>query len=464
MIKYGIEKIFVLMALIFGLLYVFILPPFQSVDEGNHFFRVYQLSAGNIVSVNIAPKGTVHNNDSVGDYIPSSIPAYYADYESFIKNIDKKQTLSNLKADFSRKLEPENAKFTPFANTSLYSPVCYISQLPGVILAKTFTDNLAIIYYAGRLCNLLVYCLLIFWALRVIPFFKLPLMLLAICPMSLSLAGSYTCDVAVLGLNFLWIAYILKFLVKEERDITKTVVLAVLGFLITMSKSYILLLPLCFLISPKKYKNIGNYIISMCTIILSVVLSGFIWYLMSKGLTLNMNNTVADSAGQIAFIKSHPITYIWILFKTFIVKTPRLLITMIGVLGWQDTKLDWSTYILYPVLIYFSIFSDNFKFEFCKWQKILVCFTLFSGIVLTYTSLYIMWSPVANPVILGLNGKYFIPLMLPLFLLFKKSNAKYDFEKISIFVFWALILILATSELSLLHRFYNITPQLYYKV
>lgn len=462
--KYSIEKIFVLFALFFGILYVFILPPFQSVDEGNHFFRVWQIKSGSFVSKNISPVGIVHNNDSVGDYIPVSISKFYSDYEPFIKNIDKKQNFDNIKYDFSRSIEKENTKFTPFVNTSLYSPICYLSQLPGVILANMFTDNLAIIYYSGRLCNLFIYCLLIFWALRVIPFFKLPLMLMAVCPMSLSLASAYTCDVAVLGLNFLWIAYICKFLTQKCDDKYKTAVLCTLAFLITLSKSYVLLLPLFFLLSRKNYDSLKNYILSAICVIITIILSGFIWYLLSHGLNLNMNNTVADSANQIIFIKSHPFLYIWILFKTFIIKTPRLLITMIGVLGWQDTKLDWSTYILYPILVYFAVKSDNFNFKLEGWQKILILLTIITGTILTYTSLYIMWSPVANSVILGLNGKYFIPLMLPLFLLFKNKKSKYDYNTVLKCTVILLLMILVSSELSLLHRFYDITPQLYYKI
>ena len=75
-----------------------------------------------------------------------------------------------------------------------------------------------------------------------------------------------------------------------------------------------------------------------------------------------------------------------------------------------------------------------------------------------------MWTPVGNSVVLGLNGKYFIPLMMPMFLLFKTSKAKYDYNSVKYAIVVALILILASSELSLLHRFYNITPQLYYKI
>ena len=137
---------------------------------------------------------------------------------------------------------------------------------------------------------------------------------------------------------------------------------------------------------------------------------------------------------------------------------------MIGVLGWQDTKLDWITYIAYPVLIYFAVRADNFDFKLEKWQKVLIGAVLIAGTVITYTSLYIMWSPVGNSVVLGLNGKYFIPLMLPLCLIFKNSIAKYDYEKVKLAIIIAVILILASSELSLLHRFYNITPQLYYKI
>ena len=460
----NIEKIFIVLTLIFGFLYVFILPPFQSVDEGNHFFRTYQIADGNFVSKNISNEIDTSNNQYIGDYIPLSLFEYYTNYEPFIKNIDKKQNFENIIRDFKTNIDSEEKKFVSLLNTSLYSPVCYLSQLPGVILAKSFTNNLAIVYYFGRLSNLLIYCLLIFWALRIIPFYKLPLMLLALCPMSLSLAGAYTSDVMVFGLNFLWIAYILKFIVSKERDFVKIFILSTLAFLITISKSYILLLPLYFLIPVNNYKNKRNYFISMFCVIFSVILSGFIWYSLSKGLTLNMNNAVSDSSSQIEFIKLHPINYIWILLKTFIVKTPRLLITMIGVLGWQDTKLDWSTYILYPVMVYFAIFSDNFKFEFLKWQKYLILITIITGIVLTYTSLYIMWSPVANPLILGLNGKYFIPLMMPLFLLFKKSQPKYDYTITLKYVSPVVILILFTSELSLLYRFYNLTPQLYYKV
>ena len=460
MIKdFSLEKLFVLIALFFGILFVFILPPFQSVDEGMHFFRTYQISEGKFISQNI--------EGAVGDEIPASLSKFYEMYVPFIRNIDKKTGISDIKRDLLFPLNKEEKVFTRFTNTSLYSPVCYISQLPGVIAGKIAGLSLGGLYYLGRISNLISYCLLVFFALIITPFFKCPMFLLALMPMSLSLAGAYTCDVAVLGLNFLWMAVILKVMTLPQKVTFSNkwvIILAVLGLLISLSKSYILLLPLIFLLPPKFFNTKKDYFISTLGI-LAVAIAGLaFWSFCIRGLSLDMNNSFANSAMQMEFIKSHPFAYIFVLIKTFFVKTPRLLITMIGVLGWQDTKLDWITYIAYPVLMYFAVCADNFDFKPERWQKILIWIVLIAGTIITYTSLYIMWSPVGNSVILGLNGKYFIPLMLPLCLIFKNSIAKYDYDKVKLAIIIAVILILASSELSLLHRFYNITPKLYYKI
>ncbi|MBQ2611212.1 DUF2142 domain-containing protein, partial [bacterium] len=380
-----LEKIFILITLVFGFFYTLTLPPFQSVDEGMHFYRTYQISQGRFIAQNIDGK--------VGDYLPKDLSEFYKTYEPFIKNIDRKQTLDNIKKDFKYIADDNDLVFTQFTNTALYSPVCYVSQLPGVLVGKMLKLPLVGIYYLGRLSNLISYCFLIFLALKLAPFFRLPMFLLALMPMSLSLAGAYTCDVAVLGLNFIWMAMILRLLEKDECQRKDIIWMSVIAFLITLSKSYILLLPLVFLIPMSKFKNKKDYILSLCLILIAALTAGAIWYLSSKGLKLDMNEVFADSAMQKLFIMSHPFEFIGVLIKTFFVKTPRLYITMIGVLGWQDTKLDWITYIVYPVLLYFAVFADTSKFILNRWQKLIVLADLLFGIVLTYTSLYIMWSP-----------------------------------------------------------------------
>lgn len=458
--NWAIEKIFLIISLVFGFLYILILPPFQSVDEGAHFFRTFQISQGKFLAKNI--------NNQIGDALPTSLTIFQNNYAPLIKNIEKKTNLKEIKNTFSIKTAPEIKQFTEFPNTALYSPICYISQIVGVITGNCISNRLAIAFYLGRLCNLLFYCLIVYYAIKIIPFYKIPLLCLAVMPMSLSLASAYSSDVMVLGLNFLWIALLLKILTNKSKlykfKDKEIFYLILTSLFITLSKTYILALPLIFLLPVSKFKTKRDYILSISTICVSSFAALLCWMLLIKGLTLNMNNAIANPELQSAFIKAHPIQYIGIMLKTFLAKTPRLYITMVGVLGWQDTVLDYFTYFIYPFLIYFGIRIDEYNFQLAKWQKSVIGITILIGVLITYTSLYIMWSPVANNVILGLNGKYFIPLMLPLFLLFKSPKSKYNFEIIKYVIIIILIFILLSSEVSLLHRFYDITPNLYYKI
>lgn len=373
--KFSIESLFLAITFVFGLLYVFLLPPFQSVDEGMHFFRSYQISEGHFVAKN--------SDGLIGDELPTSLSNFYDAYYPFIKNIDRKSSTQEFLGNFNLKINPQERSFTQFTNTALYSPVCYVSQTVGIFLGKFFSNNLGVTYYLGRISNLIFYCLFVYLALLIAPFFKLPIFLLATLPMSLSLAGAYTCDVAVLGLNFIWFALILRMLVSDDIKISGISVkkyhlpiFMVLAFLITLTKSYVLLLPLIFLVLPKHL----------------------------------------------------------------------------------NSKKEYFT------LIFGVIFSDKYDFRLSKLQKTIALLTVLFGVILTYTSLYIMWTPVGNSVVLGLNGKYFIPLMLPFLLLFKNGAGRYDFETVKLVIIIAIVVILISSDFSLLHRFYNMTPQLYYKI
>lgn len=455
----AIEKIFLLLAALFGFLYVFILPPFQSVDENTHFYRAYQISQGSFVSKNI--------NTQIGDELPSSLSNFFNNHMRLIRNIDEKMNSETIKNNFQIKTEPQNIKFTEFRNTSLYSPTCYISQVPGILLGNILSDRIAVTFYLGRLCNLLFYIILAYFAIKTIPFYKIPLLCIALMPMTLSLASAYTSDVILFGLSFLWVSILLNILTNSEKlkiFSRKILYLTIISVFISLSKFYILLLPLIFILPASKFCSKKDYIGSILMIVGISLLGAMYWAFCIKNLSINMNELIANPDLQISFIKSHPIKYIEVLAKTFVIKTPRLYITMVGVLGNQDTPLDFITYFIYPFLIYFGIKSDEFKFSLEKWQKLVIVLTLMLGTIITYTSLYLMWSPVANNIVLGLNGKYFIPLILPLFLLFKSPNAKFNYTSVKYAIILVLILILLSSDFSLMHRFYNITPNLYYKI
>ncbi len=62
---YKPQKIFLFISIIWGVLTIFVIPPFQVPDEPNHFLRAYQIADGNFI-----PKTL---NNQVGGFIPINI-------------------------------------------------------------------------------------------------------------------------------------------------------------------------------------------------------------------------------------------------------------------------------------------------------------------------------------------------------------------------------------------------------
>lgn len=457
--KIYLEKIFSLISIVFGLIYVFILPPFQSVDEAAHFYRGYEIISGKFVPKNI--------NNKIGDYLPSSLQELSSQYNFLIKNIDKNVSTNYILKSSKIKLNPSKISFIEFKNTSLYPPVCYLTQIPGMYLAKAFELNPLLIFYAGRISNLIFFIIIGYLSIKIIPFYKLPLMLLLLMPMTLSLASAITSDVVIIAISFLWISIIVKLLTDDKLiNIQQLAVLFLLAFILAISKNCIFLVPLILLLPKSKFKNILNYLLSILGILLIAIVAFFIWKSLIIGFDFNINSN-ANAAKQLNFILSNPFSFFIIIIKSFIIKFCRIIITMIGVLGWQDTRLDFLTYIIYPILIVTAILLEGKKdFRFQKWQKIILFLVTLLFFLSIFTIIYIIWSRVGNPIIIGLCGKYFIPAMMPLFLLFynKFSIVTEHKDIIILSILVVIILILFSSDLSIIHRFYNITPNLYYKV
>lgn len=455
----SVEKFFLLVSLVFGLIYVIILPPFQSVDEASHFYRSYEIISNKIIPQKIDSK--------LGDYLPLSLKNFVSDYDFLIKHIDKKVTPQYILDSSKIKLNPENISYTEFANTAIYSPVAYITQLPGMYITKLFNSNPFFTFYAGRLSNLIFFTLIIFLAIKIIPVYKLPMALLALMPMTLSLGAALTADVMVIGFNFLWVALLVKIFYEKKINTKQISILILIAAILALSKDYVLLIPLIFLLPKSIFKNWGEYLTCILGTLIITFVAFMLWQKVIESVYVNLNGS-ANACAQIKFILSNPLAYLIILAKTFIIKSVRIFITMIGVLGWQDTRLDFLTYMMYPVLIVFAMLSERkpADFEFKTWQIYLIAVDVFISIIIIFTNMYIMWSAVGYPIILGLNGKYFTPLMLPLLLLFynKSKSVIKNPDQIRLLIYIAVILILISSDLSLLHRFYGLTPELYYSI
>lgn len=449
-----IENMFLIFALLFGLIFVFITPPFQSVDENFHFYRAYGIVSGQFT----AEKGSSLS----GSKLPKSLSTLTQKYDGLIKNINAKTSLSELKTNYQIKLEKDNKVFTGYPNTALYSPVPYIAQSFGIYVGKVLNLPPLVLVYLGRIFNLILYAILGYYAIKVIPILKLAVFLILLMPMNLSLGASLSTDALLITVSLIFTGIILKYVVTDEKLNNKNILLlSFLAVVLALIKHHFFILPLLFLIPRERFG--GKYWLKLSVMILPAVCACLIWSKFISNLYIPLKEG-ADMYAQLSFITHNFGTFAAVLLKTILVKTFRIIVTMIGVLGWQDTRLDILTYILYPAaIIYAALNKFDKEIILSKFQTIILSSTLLISYLLIVTYMYLSWSPVGSGIVTGLNGKYFITLLLPLLILAaSKIKPKFDINNNLIYAFSFFILF--SVLFSLLIRFYNMFPNLYYQV
>lgn len=420
--KLAIEKSFIFLIVTFGLVYFVTVPLFGVPDEINHYKRCFEISEGNMISEHIGESGIG------GNYLPEGlIPDALSDKE----NIDYYNVLSSLnnKIDYNEKCEYR------FGNTALYAPFVYLPQTIGIFFARLITDRTVYIAYAGRMTTFLFFAICCYFAIKNLKFGKLPYLAIILMPRTLSGAVSMSADTVTNAVVLLFVSYIVKYCydtsLKEisKRDMS---ILAILTIELSLCK--IVYIPICllvFLLPSKLFKNkrIANgYKI---VLVIVAIFVNLIWLAISAGFLVEFNSGV-DSKAQVIFVLTHMIKYIVIALETGIRGSWRWLAGMIGSYSGADMSLVlpvWSV-IIYVILLGMTMLMEkdreSINYKDNKIVKVSAGIVIFAVIALTLTSLYVQWTPVASSLILGVQGRYFIPL-LPLVMVVLKD---FSFKRI----------------------------------
>ena len=463
------EKAFVTIGLIFGILFLLITPPFQAADENNHYYRSFQISSGQI----IAEK----QQDEVGGFLPKNLVTTTEKISAGIPfNPKAKQNPESIFSLLNLPLESNNKVFIAFPNTAVYSPVPYLPQIIGITLGKTINLTPILIMYVGRVCNLLVWLVLGYFAIKVTPICKWTFFLLALTPMSLFQAASLSADGVTNGVSFLLIATFLQLALAEVVSKTQIFTIFLLSVLLALSKqAYFPLVGLFLLIPVEKIGNRKKYIGIFALLCLASVLAILSWSLISKGTYTTLVPNVAPGK-QIQFILTHPFDLIGVILRTFFDDGIEYISQFIGKLGWLDTKLPPLFILSYLAMLVFSVFqTDNITRRkdtvireddssvsvqiykdilLSTKQKRIMLLILVLNIILIATILYISWTPVAKNRVFGLQGRYFIPLAPILFLLLYNNKFQVKIRNFKIITVLYSVFSGTLTAVVLLKRYY----------
>lgn len=402
--KVSYIKVFILLYGVLGAAYLGIIPFSMVPDESIHYFRAYEIADGNFVSDITDEAGHVA-------YLISYPWEWEDTTEHLITQYEVWEQTDLMECE-------ENDAGRSFNATALYSPVSYLPQSLGIAIAKLFTNKVWILFLAGRIFNFVAIGAVMALAVHLIPYGKKYLILMALLPMNLHECISLAPDGMVTALVFLLIAFVL-YLREQGTKPLKLPQLASLYVLAVVISLYkIVYLPFCllyFLIPKEQFGSRKRYWVNVAAVMAAVAVFLGSWMMVSSRYLFQFNPGV-DSGQQVHFVLTHPFSYIGVLIQTLVEKGTYYFDTMFGtLLGWLNVEVDRIILYVFAFVVVAALCRDYHKKEKSDcpfvWFSVVI---IASTALLIFTSLYVEWTAVGAPLVEGVQGRYFIPLLLPL--------------------------------------------------
>lgn len=418
------ENLFFVLALIFGLLLIFLEPPFVVPDEYTHYLNICRVSRGGIFAD--VENGVVGNRVAVGEIeLHLQFSGKYAGND---QTIDAHTLVENLKGD-----SDQNVAFYAMSDAQL-NPTPYL--IPAFVIAvfRFFVGSISAyhVYLLAKLTNLLVFAAIVRWALLKTRALRKTMFLLALMPMTLFQAASASYDACLIAGSFLLFAYLTKILLSDEsyricREDVLGICLASI-FVIGVKVAYAPLILVLLSIPFSKFGRWKRYLGCIAAVIGIGVAFYVIPTAVNRAIVHECKVVLTDV--QIAhanYVRENPIVIPKMMVHTVAYFLPYWMESFFGILGWLDVYFPRPLVVLFWVSLMAVVLSEACSIRDIRCKTKLLSWAGITVFVLgTIYTMYTAWTPVLMGTVGGTlahggQGRYFIPIALFVFLLLANS-------------------------------------------
>lgn len=404
-----LELGFVIIAMTIGLAFAVAMPSAVGVmyDDQIHWERSVNLAISNpeqeMLDLTTIRWGYINNGNYMHPF--NTAEDQYRYHISINQNTPTKQQVSR---------------------TEALTDIGYAAQSLGLWFARAIGLPLHWQFVAGRLGNLLLYVVVCYFAIKLAVRYKALFMVLALGPMSLFSAGAYSYDPTVISCCLLGLSLFFGELLTPHKPLQRSravIMLAAfaIGSLPKAVYGVMIALPLILPGSKFETKRQCLWFKFMTVLLLLLVVASFVLP------TLMGDQSHSDPRGgetsvpdQLSLIFSHPLTYAGILLKSILHYSLQNITSMqvsFIYLSHNNIYQDLmpALELFFLVLLLFTMFTDYQCDEgiaqIGKRDRLGIFTVLTITLALIWTALYLSFTPVGNTIILGVQGRYYIPLI-----------------------------------------------------
>ena len=433
-----IENGFLVIILSAGILFIAIQPPKCSTwDEHIHFIRTFQWLEQGEVEQTVSENYIYYNPET-------------ADAAPFLSKEEKALQIEYL----NRNTNVPGASIIKDKNE--LSAFGELHMTVAVKLAQLLHLPFYVQFVLGKLANLFVYSICMYWAIRIVPIGKKFLTAIALMPTMLLQATSYSYDTIVAAFIALGFCMIVEELYEINRKITwKKQAMIALAFIIGCCSKPVYM-PLCaiMLIMPKeKFSSKSQmYICKGGAVILSIgMLMTMLLPAVGGSVAGDPRGGATDVGQQLALVASHPISYFLVFLQVFFRTANQYIFGFESLSSLAYAGMHPVHYLIPVFCVGVALTEKKNRMVLNKktmiWYKGVLAFLVMIIVGLIWSALYICFTPVGSTSIAGVQPRYYVPLLFPvyMFLYNCKMEGKWKEENYNMIMFLIVLFITFTT-------------------
>lgn len=420
--KFRYEKMFLIMAVVLGFVYMLAIPLMAVPDEYLHLYTAYDISdeiMGTHADTVMMREIDVQHAYNGGDLTRNDYNQQYA--EAFAHAGRSQMVDTGITA----------------SQTPRY---LYIIPAIGITIGRLLGLGTTLTYMLGRLCNLILFLSAAYYAMKRMPFGKGIVMVWALLPITLQQVASFSYDAPLFSLCILVVGTTMSAVYGQEKEKKTRIV-----NLVVMLASCILLLP-CkgFSLLPLAVfplmgiphiwrthqaqidawkqkikpwmKGLAGGIACVIVIIGVICIARLVQDWIQPEHINQVYIAWADEQGYtIGYFIRHPVAFIKIMLNTIWYKSDIYMKQMLGgMLGWLDIEIPFVFSLGFLLLMIYTAFrKENEVQDIRNGQRIWMILVCFGTSLLAVMAMLLYWTPNSVEVVEGVQGRYFLPALVP---------------------------------------------------
>lgn len=405
--------LFVVLSILLGTAVLAVVPPLRAPDENAHFLRAYGLWHGVII-----PRQS-DEQARRGIFLPAHLYAEFRFFDSARENAAQESvSYRRVFSEFGAAHMPAGgeAVFVPYGGSEAYSPVSYIPYVLAAGLAEATGAGWLAMLYLMRFLGLVVFSLVLGYAIARTPILPWGFFAVAMLPSSLYGRAVISADGAVLASSLVVLALCLR---AASGLHASTIQRAVWIALCALTKpSQVVFVALEGMTRPSGI--LARNWMYVSAVVLPPIVLCLAWVFVTGGEIAAWRLYGEASAREqfeigwkLKFMLTHPLHFPSVAF-TSLDYSGELWRQLIGVLGWLDTNLRSSAY---PILTGLLVLANAERMQTAPATRrriaFVAAFTAVAYGFVVFLLFFLTSTPIDSDRVHGLQGRYFI-LLVPL--------------------------------------------------